>query len=78
MVRDGYNGYLVPVGDAQSLADHILALLTDPHKREQLGHQAHEYSHLYSWEKISRRLLRVYAELLPSEQPVKLVNRVVA
>ncbi|PIR06994.1 MAG: hypothetical protein COV55_01040 [Candidatus Komeilibacteria bacterium CG11_big_fil_rev_8_21_14_0_20_36_20] len=37
IVRDGYNGWLVPIGDAQAMADKILYLLNSPTEAERLG-----------------------------------------
>ncbi|MDX9893224.1 MAG: glycosyltransferase family 4 protein [Patescibacteria group bacterium] len=37
IVQDGYNGYLVPIGDAEKLAEKIIELLNDPVKAKELG-----------------------------------------
>lgn len=37
IVEDGYNGFLVPIGDAQSLAEKILFLLNNPEKAKAMG-----------------------------------------
>ena len=37
IIKDGYNGFLVPIGDANSLADKILELLNDPVKAQAMG-----------------------------------------
>jgi len=37
IVQDGYNGYLVPIGDAQALADKILYLLNNPKIAKTMG-----------------------------------------
>jgi len=37
IIQDGYNGYLVPIGDAQALADKILYLLNNPGIAKQMG-----------------------------------------
>ncbi|MBI3291175.1 glycosyltransferase family 4 protein [Candidatus Falkowbacteria bacterium] len=37
IIQDGYNGFLVPIGDAEKLAEKILELLNDPEKAKQMG-----------------------------------------
>jgi glycosyltransferase involved in cell wall biosynthesis len=37
-IEDGVTGLLTPVGDAAKLADGILAMLSDPMKRQSMGH----------------------------------------
>ncbi|MFA5022552.1 MAG: glycosyltransferase family 4 protein [Patescibacteria group bacterium] len=37
IIQDGYNGYLVPIGDYQALADKIIYLLNNPQKAKELG-----------------------------------------
>ena len=37
IIQDGYNGYLVPIGDAQALAEKTLNLLQDENKAKQMG-----------------------------------------
>jgi len=42
VVKDGYNGYLVPVGDSSKLADAILKLVHDPELRKTMGDKGRE------------------------------------
>ncbi len=37
IIQDGYNGFLVPIGDAQALADKVIELLNDPVKAKEMG-----------------------------------------
>src|SRR3989338_8761484 len=37
IIQDGYNGFLVPIGDAQALAEKILYLLNNPEKAKEMG-----------------------------------------
>ena len=41
-VTDGYNGYVVAVGDIDALADRIQELYLDRDKLEQMGRRAHD------------------------------------
>ncbi len=67
LVQDGITGFVVPGGDAEALARTLEKLMNDPELREQLGNQAAEYAHFYSWDKIASRVKSVYGEML-SEQ----------
>lgn len=40
IIHDKQDGFLVPPGDAQALADQLLKLITDPQLRQQTGQQA--------------------------------------
>jgi L-malate glycosyltransferase len=42
VIRDGVEGYLVPVGDVQTMAARALEILTHPDRREQMGRAARE------------------------------------
>jgi N-acetyl-alpha-D-glucosaminyl L-malate synthase BshA len=42
VIRDGVEGYLVPVGDFQTMAARALEILTQPNRREQMGKAARE------------------------------------
>ena len=64
LVQDGITGYVVPGGDAESLAKTLEKLMKDPELRERLGQQAAEYAKFYSWDKIATRIKNVYEEML--------------
>ncbi len=42
IIQDGYNGFLVPIGDAEKLAEKILYLLNHPDLAKQMGQQGRE------------------------------------
>jgi len=64
-VRDGENGFLFPVGDAEALADRIVTLLRDPELRARCGkvntavieERNNYYREMASVEELYRRLL---------------------
>jgi glycosyltransferase involved in cell wall biosynthesis len=69
-ISDGFNGYLVPDGDAQALAYKIGLLLTQDTLRRQLGGQARRWAERFSWAAITDEILAIYAEaagLAPAE-----------
>ncbi|HFD40816.1 MAG TPA: glycosyltransferase, partial [Anaerolineae bacterium] len=68
-VQEGKTGYLVPSGDAATLADRIRLLLKDPDLRQRLGRQAARWAQRYGWPTIADRLLEVYEQVLPRARP---------
>jgi sugar transferase (PEP-CTERM/EpsH1 system associated) len=70
LVTPGETGLLVPAGDAQALADAILALQDDPARRVHLGAAARAAAReRFDWQVTVRRYLEVYDDLLPAERP---------
>jgi len=71
VIRDGYNGLLVRSGDANRFAETILTLLNNPSECVRLGQNAQRQAvELYSWEEYTRRLVKIYDNVLgnaPSE-----------
>ncbi len=65
LVDDGVTGLLVPPGDANALADAIIALLGDAARRERMGRRGREKAVAeYSVEKIMARTLAFYERVL--------------
>ncbi len=63
-VVDGFNGYLVPLGDVEELAYKLGLLLTQDALRRQLGSQACRWAQRFSWQNIADETLAVYAQAL--------------
>lgn len=63
-VADGFNGYLVPLGDVDELAYKIGLLLSQDELRRQLGSQACQWAQRFAWQTIADETLAVYAEAL--------------
>lgn len=70
LVRDGFNGYLVPRRDPVALAARIQLLLNDRFRREHLSRQAIEWAQHYDWESIVQQMLAVYAAVQPAQVAV--------
>ncbi len=65
--RDQETGLLVPIGDAQALAQALAALAKDEDLRLRLGRAAREVvEQEFSAEKVVRQTMALYRELLPS------------
>lgn len=67
LVVDGETGSLVPPGDSAALADTILRLLTDSHRRRQMGEAGRRRAiETFGPERMVRATETVYEELLAS------------
>ena len=66
LVVDGENGYLVPVGDVETLAARIRKLLDDPEKREEMGECGKKIAIDYSANAMVQKIDRVYRKLVVS------------
>lgn len=60
-VADGFNGYLVPQGNAEELAYKMELLLEHDQLRAQLGAQACQWAQRFSWQTIADETLAIYA-----------------
>jgi len=58
-VRDGWNGYLVDVGDYQTMAHRIASVLGDRGECERMGRNSLEASRSFSWDVIVEAYLRL-------------------
>ena len=64
IVRDGYNGLLIPAGDAAALAEAILRLLTDEKLRQSMGENGRRFiAENYSWVRITDRTVALLRAL---------------
>lgn len=59
VVRDGVDGFIVPVRDASALADRIQQLVQDRQLRDQLGAAARQRAWEFTWARYGERLLSV-------------------
>lgn len=65
LVKDGLNGYVVPMRDPEALADKINALLDDPEKRKSMGRAGRRRAEdEFDWKIIALKTKQVYEELL--------------
>jgi glycosyltransferase involved in cell wall biosynthesis len=65
-IRNGEEGYLVPVGDDVALADALANLLADPDLRESMGKASAERGHYYSWANMVDRFEDCYRDVIDS------------
>jgi glycosyltransferase involved in cell wall biosynthesis len=64
LIKDGFNGHLVPYGDREALANHIIALLHNPKQAEELGDNARGYvRQLYNESMVVQQWIRLFNDL---------------
>ena len=57
VVRDGVDGFIVPIRDAAAIADKVELLLADRALRDRMGASARERAREFTWERYGERLL---------------------
>jgi glycosyltransferase involved in cell wall biosynthesis len=65
VVRDGYNGYVVPIRDVGAIVDRLRLLAGDEALRSSMSKNARATAEEYSWEAFGRRLV----ELVIGQRP---------
>ncbi len=63
LIRDGYNGFHVPVREPEALAGRIIDLLEQPGLQAVMSRAALESARHYGWPAIAERLLAIFATL---------------
>jgi glycosyltransferase involved in cell wall biosynthesis len=63
VVRDGIDGFIVPEGDADALADKIQTLVENRELRNQMAISARERAKDYTWDKYGERLLSLFQSI---------------
>lgn len=65
IVKDGYNGFLVPARDAEALAKALGRLIRDPLTRKEMGRRGRDIAaEKYSVEKVIGETMKLYEDLL--------------
>ena len=63
LIKDGINGYLIPVDDHIALANSIIKLLDNPLSGVNMGQKGREMVEIdYTWESIAKKTEQVYIE----------------
>jgi glycosyltransferase involved in cell wall biosynthesis len=70
VVRDGVEGYVVPVRDAQILAERIEAIISDRDLRNAMSARARERAADYTWDRYGDRLLEAVTQMMPPNRYV--------
>jgi starch synthase len=69
VVRDGVEGFIVPIRDVNALKEKILLLREDIDLREQMGRNARKRSEEFTWAAYRQRIAKALYDLLPRSDP---------
>jgi len=64
VVRDGVDGFIVPIRDPQALAEKLVWLYEHPEARREMGRSAAQRVREFTWARYGERLLEVYRKIL--------------
>jgi len=65
IIKNGENGFLVPIGDSDALAKKISFLLNDPEKAKEMGQAGRKIVRgKFNQEKITKKMIRFWKELI--------------
>jgi len=64
VVKDGYNGILVPPNDPQALSKAIRTMITNPKKAREMGRNGRKFAETREWKKTAAETEAVYEEAL--------------
>ena len=75
IVKDGYNGILVPEKDEDALKDAIIKLIKDENLRKEFSKNAKKYiKEKFSWDKIIKDLKEIYLNLIKKHEKKRAYN----
>lgn|SRR5574341_56107 len=63
-IRDGQDGFIVPIRDPNALADRLLQLYKDEPLRHTMGESIRQYVQQFTWEHYHQQLIGHYRELM--------------
>ena len=75
VVHDGVDGVLVPMGDAQALAEALRDLYDEPARRERLARAAAANVAKFAWERVAGEIMGAYEDAIATPQPVGTMER---
>jgi phosphatidylinositol alpha-mannosyltransferase len=75
VVHNGVDGVLVPMGDAQALAEALLDLYHEPERRLCLARAAAANVQKFAWERVAGEVMQAYHEAIATPQPDGAVQR---
>jgi glycosyltransferase involved in cell wall biosynthesis len=67
-LRDGVEGFVIPVGDVEALKDRILRLYSDPKLCQTMGMVSRARAEHLTWQEYGRRLALMYRIIASGEQ----------
>jgi phosphatidylinositol alpha-mannosyltransferase len=75
VVRNGVDGVLVPMGDAQALAETLRDLWDEPTRLESMARAAARDVERFAWPRVAAQVLTAYEDAIATPQPVGSLER---
>jgi phosphatidyl-myo-inositol alpha-mannosyltransferase len=69
VVTHGYDGLLVPVGDAVELGESLRSLAFDPERRQRMSANARQSAERFSWPQVAAEVTEIYEQALEAPVP---------
>lgn len=63
-IRDGQDGFIVPIRDPDALAERLLQLYHDEALRSDMGRSAHDYVQQFTWQAYHRQVIQNYHDMI--------------
>lgn len=63
-IRDGQDGFVIPIRDPDTLADRLLCLYQDEKLRREMGESARQYVQQFTWERYHQELAEHYRAIM--------------
>lgn len=60
LIRNGENGFLVPLNDSNSMAENVLFMLEDEEEKTRIQNNALQFAKQYTFSNIRKELVRIY------------------
>jgi phosphatidyl-myo-inositol alpha-mannosyltransferase len=76
VVRDGHDGLLIPVADAQALAETLRDLYDEPERRLELARSAAADVTRFAWPRVAEEVMGAYRDAIASPEPATSLGRV--
>ena len=74
VIRDGHNGFVVPIRDVEAIVERLRLLAGDDALRSSMGRNARVTAELYSWEAFGRRLVELVTHANEGVAPSRLAD----
>lgn len=71
LVEDGKTGVLFERGNFEDLAEKVITLVKNKDLREEMGEAGCKRAKKFSWEKVAKRTVKVYAEMLKNNEEAR-------
>jgi phosphatidyl-myo-inositol alpha-mannosyltransferase len=75
VVRDGVDGVLIPVGDAQAMAESLRDLYEEPERRTQMARAAAADVQRFAWPRVAAEVMGAYEDAVATPEPSTAVQR---